>query len=206
MLMDNQDYLDQIAVKPQSSMAAQIFTPKLIKIISGAIIALVLIFVLGAIINGFGAKDKALYESYHLRLQNLSAENGPITTYAKSIKSSKLRSLAGTLRSSLFVTATNYSAITSNLKVDISAISDSAAETESANLIDYTNKLKDAKLNGLLDRSFATSTALQISEILSMESEIRNKTKDAAVLNIVDTSTENLKILYQELTDFANSN
>ena len=202
--MDNQTYLNQIAVKQTTSRGiGNFFTPTMIKIIIGAVIALIFVIILGSILNSANQKTIDLYTAFHLRLQNLTAGNGPLSTYTKNLKSSDLRSLAGNLQTSLTSTSQEMSSLLSTLKVDTSNPSEQA--TADSNISSYTSELADAKLNGVLDRTFASSTALQISILLSMESEIRAKTDNSSLANLMDRSSADLNKLLAQFTDYSNS-
>lgn len=202
--MDNQTYLNQIAVKQTTSRGiGNFFTPTMIKIIIGAVIALIFVIILGSILNSANQKTIDLYTAFHLRLQNLTAGNGPLSTYTKNLKSSDLRSLAGNLQTSLTSTSQEMSSLLSTLKVDTSNPSEQA--TADSNISSYTSELADAKLNGVLDRTFASSTALQISILLSMESEIRAKTDNSSLANLMDRSSADLNKLLAQFTNYSNS-
>ena len=202
--MDNQTYLNQIAVKaaPQKGIN-RFLTPTIIKIIIGAVVALVFIIILGSILNAANQKTVDLYASFHLRLENLISSSGPLNTYTKDLKSSDLRSLSGTLQSSLTSTSRELSGMLSTLGVNTDDMSDTARQD--ANIAEYTAGLADAKLNGVLDRTFASSTALQISILLSMESEIRAKTDNSSLANLIDRSSADLNTLLTQFTDYSNS-
>ena len=207
--MDNQTYLNQIAVKQTTSRGiGNFFTPTMIKIIIGAVIALIFVIILGSILNSANQKTIDLYTAFHLRLQNLTAGNGPLSTYTKNLKSSDLRSpdlrsLAGNLQTYLTSTSLEMSSLLSTLKVDTSNPSEQA--TADSNISSYTSELADAKLNGVLDRTFASSTALQISILLSMESEIRAKTDNSSLANLMDRSSADLNKLLAQFTNYSNS-
>lgn len=202
--MDNQTYLNQIAVKPTPNQGiGRFLSPAIIKLIIGAVIALIFIIILGSILNSANQKTIDLYASFNLRIQNLISSNGPLATYTKDLKSSDLRNLSGTLQSSLNSTAKELSGLLSSLGVDTSNISETAQSD--ANISSYTSELANAKLNGVLDRTFASSTSLQISILLSMESEIRAKTDNSSLASLVDRSSADLETLLTQFTDYSNS-
>jgi hypothetical protein len=177
----------------------------MIKIIAGAIIALVLIIVLGSVLNAANQRNITLHERLYLRLQNLSAEDGPLTTYGTILRSSDLRSLAGTLKTSLTVTARDLNGILADLRVDPAAISETATNEENTIRMTYEGELRDAQLNGILDRTFASSTALQISLLLSLQSDVRERTDNATLASILDRSTSDLNALLESFTQYSNT-
>ena len=205
--MDNETYLEHIAAQAQpSSKAGKLLSPGIIKLIAGAVIALILIIVLGSVLSSANQKTITMYEKFYLRITNLSATNGPLATYGKELKSSDLRLLSSTLLSSLTVTARDLGGVLGDLKVDAAAISTEASTEAAGALATYTAALSDAKLNGLLDRTFATSTTLQISLLISMESEIAEKTDNTSLATIVAKSKADLQALLLEFEDYSNSN
>ena len=205
--MDNETYLEHIAVQARpSGKGGKILSPGIIKLIAGAVIALILMIVLGSVLSATNQKTITMYEKYYLRITNLAKPTGPLGTYGKELKSSDLRLLSSTLLSSLTVTARDLSGVLSDLKVDTSAISQEATTFDATALATYNASLSDAKLNGLLDRTFATSTTLQISLILSMELEIAEKTDNSTLATIVAKSRSDLEALLQQFEDYSNSN
>ncbi|MCL1839840.1 hypothetical protein FWF89_02460 [Candidatus Saccharibacteria bacterium] len=200
--MDNQDYLNQIAAKPTPN-SKRFFSPFIIKIIIAAVAALALIITLGGVMSSINNHTTALYQSFYLRLHNLSSDTGPIATFSRYIKSSELRALAGTLKSSLNASSQNFTSVLAEMEISTTEINPDAAASDAAVIAEYTQTLQDARLNGLLDRTFANSTTLQISLLLAIGSEIleRNPTDNARV--VVDQIMSGLEILH---TRFANYN
>lgn len=205
--MDNETYLEQIAAQARPNKTpGKLLSPGIIKLIAGAIIALILIIVLGSVLSSANQKTITLYERYYLKVKNLSAANGPLASYGKELKSSDLRLLSSTLLTSLTGTARDLNGVLSDIKVDTANISPEATKEESTVFTGYTASLSDAKLNGLLDRTFATSTTLQISLLLSLESEISEKTDNNSLASIVSKSKADLQALLQQFEDYSNSN
>lgn len=205
--MDNETYLNHIATQARPGVAAnKLLSPGIIKLIAGAVIALILMIVLGSVLSAANQKTVSMYEKFYLRVSNLSSAGGPLVTYTRDLKSSDLRSLAGTLQSTLTVTERDLKNVLAELKVDSAAISAESTSAESGVLTTYASELSNAKLNGLLDRTFANATTLQISLLLSMESEIREKTSNTTLAGIVDKSTSDLNALLKQFQDYSNSN
>ncbi|MDR3297797.1 MAG: hypothetical protein LBT19_00215 [Candidatus Nomurabacteria bacterium] len=204
--MDNETYLKHIAAQSRPvSASSKLLSPNVIKLIAGAVIALILIIVLGSVLSSANQKTIGLYERFYLRLQNFSKDNGPLVKYTNDLKSSDLRSLAGTLKTSLTVTARDVSSLLSTLKVDVANISAEASADEAIVLATYEGELLDAKMNGLLDRNFATATTLQISLLLSLESEIREKSDSVELATIIDKSRTDLEALRVQFKNYSDS-
>jgi len=208
--MDNLEYLNKISTESAAKSAKSqndnsLLSPTIIKILIGAAAALVLIVILGAVLSGSSSRTTALYESFYLRLQNLSADNGPIATYARDLKSSNLRAASGTLKSSLTVTYQNFANLLPELNVDPANISEYVATSETDILADYKASLQNAKLNGLLDRTFAHSTTLQISLLIAIGSEILERNPPDNARAIIDKSVNDLQILHARFVELSNN-
>jgi|GEM_PF-3578804 len=207
--MDNLDYLNKISTESNKSAKAsnddRLLSSAIIKILIGGAAALVLIIILGLVLGGTSSRTIALYESFHLRLQNLSADNGPIATYVRDVKSSQLRAITGTLRSTLSGASREFSAILPDLNVDPALISESVATSEADILAAYTNDLHNAKLNGLLDRTFASSTTLQISLLIAIGSEILERGPPDDARAIIEKTITDLQILHAQFVEVSNN-
>lgn len=209
IIMDNIDYLNQISAQKTSTASTassdRLLSPGIIKLLIGAGIALVAIIIIGIALNSSGGKTNNLYQTFYLRVQNLSASSGPIATYSKNLKSSDLRAISGTLRTSLDATYSSLNSILGELRIDPEELNQSVVTSEASHLETYATDLQNAKLNGLLDRTYASSTTLQISLLLSLESEIYEKTSSAALQEIIEQSYSDLAILHDRFTELSNT-
>ena len=203
--MDNEAYLKHIAAQTRPTPSNRLLSPTIIKLIAGALIALILIIALGIILNSANQRTITVFERYHLRLQNLSSDSGPLVTYGNTLKSSDLRSLSNTLKTSLTATSRDFSAVLADLNVDITVLSETATTEEAAVIASFEGELRDAQLNGILDRTFASSTILQISLLLSLQSEVREKSDNSALTSILDRSDNDLNTLLESFTNYSNS-
>jgi hypothetical protein len=205
--MDNAAYLKQIAAQPnpKDNHDHRLLSPAMIKVLITGAAALVLVIILGIIINSSSGKITTLYESFYLRLQNLSANNGPVAIYAKDVRSSELRALAGTLRSSLYANYQNFSGILGDINIDPKKISETTSSSEADILSEYTSTLQNARLNGLLDRTFANSTTLQISYLIAIGSNILERNPPDQVQTIVNQAVTDLEILHTRFANYSNS-
>jgi len=200
--MDNYDYLHKISAKP-TSPSSRTFSPLMIRfiIIASAIVALII--TLSIIIGNVTGQTKALYESLHLRLNNLSSDVGPIASYTRELKSSQLRALAGTLRSALTVANQDLAGLLPELKIDPTSIRTATVDSEFTILSEYNQTLRDAQLNGLLDRTFVSSTSLQIALIIALSTEILEHNPPDYIRTVIDQLMTDLTRIE---TGFANFN
>ena len=87
--MDNKAYLDQIAVKGKKAMPGKpLLTPAIIKLLAAGIVAIILIFVVIAMLNSNNSKITQKYEALYARATNLVEESGPLVLYDQKLKSS----------------------------------------------------------------------------------------------------------------------
>jgi hypothetical protein len=204
--MDNLEYLAQIAAKPAAQSAStKLLDHRMIKLIAIAIIAIITIIVLASLLGSATGKSKTLTEQLYLRLTNLSADSGPITAYGSNVKSSELRSLATSLKSTLTNTTRELTALLPDLSIDPTKIDEKTTATEADYLATLITDLSNAKLNGILDRIYAKDIALQISDLLFLESSLLEKTTDEALIALVEQSATDLGNLHTKFINFSNS-
>lgn len=202
--MDNQAYLDQIAVKGKVK-SGPILTPKLIKIIATGIILLITMIIVGNVINESNTKVQQSFERTYWRIENLSNDKSPIRVYLNRVKDSNLRSYATSLLSSL---RNSSIAISDNLAaIGIGKKPTAAVKNkEIANLDELTSYLDNAILTGTIDETFAAQVYYQINVLLAYEAEARSKTTSKAYAEILDASTADLTLLRDQFKTYNESN
>ena len=162
--MDNMAYLDQIAAKPKSEKS---FPFKNFLIGAGiALIAIIVFVIFVNILSGVTGKEKSLLYQTHVRSNNLITV---LNDYTKHVKSSELRSLGTTLSTVLTETNKDLVAILTEKydyeDTDLAKLP--INEEETAHLTSLNNSLEEARINGLLDRTYSRDFALQIALLLS---------------------------------------
>lgn len=204
--MNNLEYLNQISTpinpkSPDNSLLSKI-NKKLVLIILASLI------VIGALLGAlsyFSSRSSEIPElsplnSLYLRFDALSKS---IETYNDKIKSPALRSSGRSLavilsndKSSLSsLLASEYGEKVSSLKPD------SALEQETEK---YLAALEKARLNGLLDRNYASELAYEISVLLIYESSASEKTSNSKVKTFLESSSSSLEALKSDLEEFSN--
>ena len=74
---------------------------------------------------------------------------------------------------------------------------------EEAKLAENLNlSLGNAKLNGLLDRTYENQLTLQVSLLLSLTSQILARTKDEQLLEIVSSLHASLNTIHENLESY----
>ena len=208
--MNNKEYLEQISaqtrpVKTGKGPFGLEFNAKTIKILIGVAVAALLIIIIGAISGSGGDKnsERDYVDQIYLRSNNLMSA---ISNYNKRVKSSELRSMGNSLNAVL--AELNFN-ITTILKEDFAAKSvgkpdkDKTQTTEDAIAEELNETLENARLNGVLDRTYAREFAYQIGLLESLESETVAKKEKETLINMLTASEENLEQLYDQFNNFA---
>lgn len=211
MLMNNKDYLNQIAseARPLVKKAPGFFgntlnlSMKQLKIIGGIIIAMVIILFIGMIAtSGNKNSERDYVDEAYLRTNDLSSV---IDSYRTEIRSSELRSISMSLKSVL--SETSYilaNALTNDFEVkEISKpAKESTAERESAIIGELVDNLEVARLNALLDRVFAREFTYQISLLISLETDILSRTKKEPFKSNLTSAKANLEAIHAQFDNF----
>lgn len=203
--MDNQTYLDQItaSTKPTSSKKS-FFSSQIFKIAALGVGLTIVIIIFGSILGNINNKERDLAEQLSLRMDNLTAT---IDEYNDSVKSSYLRSIG-----------TSFSAILADTNRDLSDYLiqkyNFNPEKSNSNLVEKELKfadelnadLEEARLNGILDRVYVSKLDLQITLLLSTESDILSRTKNQSLQSIINKSVSSLESLQNNLAEYDNIN
>lgn len=202
--MDNQSYLDQIAVKGRAKGPSEpLLSPLMIKIIIAGIIALITIVIVGSILNSANTTTITMYERLYSRINNLHGNGGPFKKYAKYIRSSTLRGYASDLETSLLNTGNQITTAVSKVGVDTKKISADVKKEESTRISNLLNKLENARLTGVIDPTYATSVSNEINQLMILERQVRAKTSDTGVAGIIDSSLRDLQTIYEKMHELS---
>lgn len=209
--MNNKEYLEQIAIDTKraksSSSTKRLFgidvSPKLFFFLIGAVIASVLIIIIGSIAGSSGKEsERDLVDRIYLRSNNLSSV---ITNYNKRIKSSELRSMGTSLNAVLTETSYSVSTVLQNdfgVSSPSTSVNESIATEETNRSGILSDDLETGRLKGQLDRVYASDFAYEIAMLLSLESEASAKTDKESLKSALATSTSNLEKLYEQFNNF----
>lgn len=201
--MDSEAYLNRIsASNRRRKVGGNSFLNSIwFKVIIGVVLG-VSIFMIFSSILGSGESVKDKLTALKLHTTNLSKT---ISTYQPRVKSSSLRSNTASLNGVLTNATngiTNY--MTEKYKTkDDKNISKTLKKKEE----DLTKKLEDelfnARINGLLDRTFASKMAYEITVISTRSKEILKLTKNDDLKNILNTSLNSLDNLYNSFNNYS---
>lgn len=204
--MDNKAYLDQIAVKGKKAMPGKpLLTPAIIKLLAAGIVAIILIFVVIAMLNSNNSKITQKYEALYARATNLVEESGPLVLYDQKLKSSTLRQYNSTFKSTVDSFNSTYSGMTTTAGFDPLSLSSEVTEEESKNNYTIESQLSTGYLNGTLDEVYAATMYYQVSVLLSMNEEAMTASTNvelSSVLNNFKTELIELQKLYKNYTDY----
>lgn len=202
--MNNVDYLNQISASSKKSKSASdsllSSKPLIISLIAATVLAIFLIIF--GIVRDNTTSDTKLLTQLGLRLNNFSTS---VSNYNPYVKSSSLRSSGASLSSALEATTLNLKPILEEEKINLDKADKKLLDSETSHAEALNNSLEAGKLNGILDRTYASEMALQISLLISLESELYNHTKDDSLKSILSNSFENLKTLYPNFNDFSDT-
>lgn len=205
--MDNKAYLDQIAVKGKVKSSGPILTPVMIKLIVAGVVALLTVIIVAAVINGANAKVTQSFERVYLRISNLSSDNydNPFPEYADKIHDSTLRSYIDQFTSVISSSKTSLDGIVNAIGVKPESITKEINESEGANIEKLRSELEEGELSGTLDHVTASNAYYQITTLLQYEAEARKKTSNQQFADILDSSTQSLKILQENIHNWSNA-
>lgn len=205
--MDNQAYLDQISTptslkktkNSNGSFLKQIFIALGIAV---GLFALIAIF--GGIISANRVSEKDSAIALKLRSDNIQTV---ITDYNTSIKSSDLRSTNTSLSGILSdVSSTLETYITSTLSVKQKEYTKKVVDKEASALEELKNELFEAKINGLLDRTFARKMIYETQNLINYENTLKKATRNESLKSYLSSSVNSLMVLHDTFSDFSENN
>ena len=203
--MDNQEYLNQISMKPEAAQPNKkgiggLLSSKITWFLVGAVGLFIVFAVIGAVLgaNKGHAKEDTIWLQLHL-----SSVADVISDYQPLVKSSDLRSNSASLSTVISDTngkITNY--LTEKYSYKVGSDKDLAEQmkTEQDAL---SQELFEAKITGVLDRMYAHKMAYEISKFMTEETKIYNETGDDTLKEILDGSYNSLENLYNNFNDFS---
>ena len=198
--MNDLEYLNQISAGVNRQQKPVGFFDKKMKIIFGVFAAVLLLFIVLIAANGSSQTPEVTAASELNRLYSRSNELiKTISDYNGSVRSSSLRS-TGTSLSTLLTEVSSTSA--SYLG---EAKTDELTPDDAQNLADLTASLESARLNGILDRHYASEMYFQIRYLLIIEDSVRSRTGDANLKSYLNSSYASLSHLGETFNNFSES-
>lgn len=183
------EYLNQIA--PQGPSGRR-FSRKQVAILGGALL-LAFIGIAVMVVANAGPNTTQLTQRLAARTQ---ATSGIANDMQSKLRSSELSAANGTLRILLTNTLTQMS----SLGVDTGKLDATIVAQESAAELAAT--LEDARLNGVLDRTYAREMAYQLQTILTLMSQIHEMSDNAQLREFLEKSYTDLEPLQQQFANY----
>lgn len=202
--MQGQEYLNQISASNRpvkKSKMTNIISSKLF--IGGmvALIALIIIMIIGSVLGGNKGGEKN--NCYKLYL-HLAVTSEVIEEYQNDIRSSELRASAASLKGILTNTnkdLTDY--LTEKYQFKEKEIDKDFIAEANTTKDGLMTELFEAKINGNLDRIFAHKMDYEISLIATEETKIANSASNDTLKGLLVKSYESLDSLYNKFSDFS---
>jgi len=191
------NYLDQIAARPQktgflSSRLRRIF------MILGGLTVVVLILSIVSGLTGSG-RDTSWYQL----VARLNATAEVADSSSGKLKSSQLRSLNSEV--GIFITNTNrdIAAPLERMKIDVAKTPESVAASEAAQPM--LDRLEDARLNAVYDRTYAREMTYQLALLLSQLRQMYDSTNDEETKSFLETTFNNLQATHTAFANYSES-
>jgi len=192
------NYLDQIATPASKTSSV---SGKIKLIIIGLVVAIVITIVAMVMINIYNASRLDPWKTLVARLDTTEKIASSAT---KNIKSSQLRSLNSEIKLFLTDTNNNIQEPLKILKIDKTKLPEDISKKESAS--SALERLEDARLNAVYDRTYATEMKYQLSILLSSIQQTYQVTSKAEIKQFLDKSYTSLKATHDSLANYSAAN
>lgn len=202
--MDGQEYLNQISASnrpTQQSSLSKILTSKFFLIGVGALVALIFIIIIGSMLSSGKSDEKSECIALYLHINNTS---GIISEYQDSVRSSSLRASSSSLNTVLQDTGKKMEEyLVQKYNFKGKDVSKKLSEQLAFDVETLNNELYDAKINGVLDRTYAHKMDYEIQLFEAEANQIYNKTDEEVLKDILGTFGSSLENLYNEFNNFS---
>ena len=202
--MNDLEYLNQISTKANQSAKTGLFDKKM-KIVLGILGGVILLVVVLMSVVGNSSNSESTVSSELSRLYTRATElNKTITNYNRSVSHSALRSNGAQLSTLLTEVIANSSTyLSKNLGIEPKKLT--ITGKDAANIKKLNSDLEKARLNGLLDRTYAHEMEYQIDYLLIIEESIQKKTSESYLKAFIESSTNSLNLLKESFHNYSES-
>lgn len=188
------NYLDEIApVQHKESF----LDGKIKKLIGFGALAIVLVIMLSIFASSLSGNRKNDWTELSLNLKNTSSI---VSNGKTSIKSNKLRSINSEISIFIVNTENDITPYLEELKITEKNIPESTKNRLS--VTPTIERLEDANLNAVYDRTYTREMAFQLSQLLNSLQKTYKSTKSESAKEFLSTSYDNLESSYNSLVDF----
>lgn len=142
------------------------------------------------------------------QLQTLAARINTLqkvsSTAQKNIKSSKLRSINGSLTLLLTNASHDMAEPLKNNDVDVLKLDKDIVKAEAGT--ELSGKLEDARLNAVFDRTYTREMSYQLDTVKALMKQIYAKTSSKSLKDFLNETDKNLTPINTQLKDFNAAN
>ena len=201
--MNDLEYLNQISAKP-APVQPTLFDKKTKLILIVAATVLLLVVILAAVAGSSSGSEPTATSELSRLYQRSDTLEKTLTTYTPSVKSSALRSSAASLSTILaeLKSTSNTYFTASGAKLEDYPL----PTADSKNLTAMSSALESARLNGILDRTFAHELDYQIRYLIIIEDSTLAKSSDSSLTTFLKSSKASLERLRDTFASFSESN
>ncbi|MBQ7201915.1 hypothetical protein IJS18_00795 [Candidatus Saccharibacteria bacterium] len=201
--MNQQEYLSQISnnVRPPKAPKPSLLASPIIKYLLIGVVVIIGIIIFGSVIGGNKKSAKDLSISLKLHLDGTTAE---IANFQPYVKSSSLRANGASLNTVLSNAdreLTEY--IASKYSYKSGSENKKTKSKYEALQQELHEELFKAKINGMLDRIFATKMVTEISLIQTEMQTIYNSASDQSYKDFLKSSYSSLDNLSEQFKNFS---
>lgn len=193
------NYLDQIA--PQAPKRGRNVSG-LKKIIFFGIIAAIIVGIVAITLNVIDGAQKEPAQKFAARLTSTQTI---VEDSQDKLKSSELRSLNSDLKLYFTNTLRDAAEPLKRADVNIEKIDADILKKETALAEKMNERLEDARLNAIFDRTYAREMAYQLETLLALMQRIYASTKSESLKEYIDGTYKNLQPTQQALEAFNES-
>ena len=155
-----------------------------------ALIAVVVVSILALVLSAVNAQQRGPAQQMGARL----VSTAKISTDAqKNLKSSELRSLNSSLRLVLTNANRDSAEPLSRIDVNVTKIDGGVQAAETARTTAITNRLEDARLNAIYDRTYAREMSYEVATLMTLLQQVYKQTNSESLKKFLDTTYKNLE-------------
>lgn len=198
--MNDLEYLNQISAGVNRQQKPAGFFDKKMKIIVGVFAGVLILFIVLLVASGSSNSPEVTDVSELNRLYARSLElTKTINEYNGSVRSSSLRSTGTSLSTLLTEVSSTSTSYLGEIKTE------ELAADDAKNLTELNASLENARLNGILDRRYASEMYYQIRYLIIIENTVHEKTADANLKTYLESSSASLSRLGETFNNFSES-
>ena len=190
------DYLDQIAAQAQPPKRARWVSKKLVY---GGGIAILLVVLASIIAVTFAGAQRGPTEQL---LARLNATQPVVDEAQSTLRNSQLRSLNSNLSIYFTNTLRDSAEPFAAVGIETATLSTGVTEQEAAATTELTNRLEDARLNAIFDRTYALEMDYQLATIMTLMQEAYNTTSNESLRTFLSNAYDNLAPTQKAFADF----